>query len=465
LTPWAIAAFLADRLVVAALLTSLACYTHLGGFLTAPLGLAIAALLTRRWSALLRTALAVVLLTAPYWIHFLRGLPWYVGRKGDTAWMIDPLVAAFWLVGLVAAIRRRNVFLIAWATAPLAWLLQDASRFVLQGSLAGSALGGIAIARWLERWRATRLATAVTAAIVLLATVFPLGPPALGAEALWLRAGFPRMLDWDELRRAAAALPPAVDQGKLVHGYAVYVVSALAAWRDIAGERGHWVEVQPQPDPVNDVSAGDKVYVLALPPDDAHLRALEARGWLEVHGGGTWLSVSSLRAAPAVAEARAALDATLAAEAAWIAAHCEHNAMGDIVALVVDPATLERRRAVRGACRTRVARIQLSVLEYCFALEGRDAARAGDCRKAARALGWMSALVADEATLDFRTAATHERMRADMRVVAARAASGEDAEAALVTTVDGYLGEQRGGLLPARRPGLPAPVATATPAR
>jgi len=464
LTPWAIAAFLKDRLLVAALLTSAACYTHLGGFLTAPLGLAIAALLSGRWRALLRTAIAVVLLTAPYWIHFLRGLPWYVGRKGDTAWMIDPLVAVFWLIGLVAAIRRRNLFLIAWATAPLAWLLQDASRFLLQGSLAGTALGGIAIAGWLERWRAKRLATAATVTIVLLATVFPLGPPALGAEALWLRARFPRMLDWDELRRAAAALPPTVDEGKLVHGYAVYVVSALAAWRDIEGERGHWVEVQPQPDPVNEVSAGDKVYVLALPPGDPHLRALEARGWLEVHGGGAWLSVSSLRAAPPLADARAALDATLATEAAWIAASCEHNAMGDIVALVADPATLERRRELRGACRTRVARIQLSVLEYCFALEASDAARARACRIAARAIGWMSALVADEATLDFRTAATHARMRVDMAQVAARAARGDDAEAALVATLDAYLGELRGGLLPARRPGLPAPIATAPPA-
>ncbi|MDV2583672.1 hypothetical protein, partial [Alkalibacillus haloalkaliphilus] len=84
----------------ATLLAALACYTHLGGFLTAPFGLVVAALVQRRFGALLRVAIGVTILTAPYWIHFLRGHPWYLGRKGDSAWMIDPLLLAFWLVGL-----------------------------------------------------------------------------------------------------------------------------------------------------------------------------------------------------------------------------------------------------------------------------------------------------------------------------------------------------------------------------
>ena len=37
--PWAIYFFLEDRLVVATLITSAACYLHLGGFLTAPFGI------------------------------------------------------------------------------------------------------------------------------------------------------------------------------------------------------------------------------------------------------------------------------------------------------------------------------------------------------------------------------------------------------------------------------------------
>lgn len=461
LTPWAVDAFLRGRTVLATFLTALACYVHLGGFLTAPVGLAIAALLERRWMPLARVGVGVVLLTAPYWVHFVLGLPWYVGRKGDTAWMIDPLLGAFWLIGLIAAARARRSFLLAWALAPIAWLVQDASRFLLQGTLAGAALGGVAIAAWLERWPRRRAAQAVTAALVLLATVFPLGPPALGAEVVWLRARFPRMLDWAEMRRAADALPPSVASGKLVHGYAVYVVSALAGWRDLEGERGHWVEVQPRPDPAQDVSAGDKVYVLALPPSDEAVRASAARGRIAMHGGGAWTTVLSLRERVPVADAHAALNATLARDAAWIAEHCEHNAMGDIVALVLDPAALDARRERRAACRTRVARIHLALLDYCYALEPDDPGRARYCRERARGVGWMCALVGDEATLDFRTRAAHERMRADMREVAEIAARGDDPDDALIAALSAYLDDVRGSLLPSepRIPPTPPPAA------
>ena len=66
----------------------------------------------------------------------------------------------------------------------------------------------------------------------------------------------------------------------------------------------------------------------------------------------------------------------------------------------------------------------------------------------------MAAVVADEATLDFRTAAAHERMRADMREVARLAASGTVPEAELGAALDAYLGEIRGGVLPAPRPAV-----------
>lgn len=448
LTPWAIDAFLRGRLVHATLLTTLACYTHLGGFLTTPLGVALAALLAGRMRDLVRVGLAVVALTSPYWIHFLRGLPWYLGRKGDSAWMIDPLVDLLWIAGLVWALRapRERALFVAWALAPLAWLVQDTSRFVLQSSLAGATLGGVALARWMEGWPRPRLRAAATAALVALATLFPLGPPALGAELLWLVARYPRMLDWQELRADAAALPEDVDRRRLVHGYAVYVVSALAAFRDLAGERGHWVEVQPRPDPADDVPVADKVYVLALPPDDAHLRALERRGWLAVHGGGAWSSVLTFGPRPSLEEARHEMAATLARDGAWIAERCQHNAMGDVVRFVIEPDTLARERAVRAECRTRVARIHLSLFAYCSALEPVDPARARECREGARAVGWMCALVGDEATLDFRTAETHARMRDDMRAIAAAAAAGGDPEPAFAALLDRYLGETRGGL-------------------
>jgi hypothetical protein len=79
-TPWAIHYFLLRRLALATGLTALACYTHLGGFLTAPVGVAAAALLVRRPRDLARTGLGVAAFTAPYWILFLRALAGYVGR-------------------------------------------------------------------------------------------------------------------------------------------------------------------------------------------------------------------------------------------------------------------------------------------------------------------------------------------------------------------------------------------------
>ena len=284
-------------------------------------------------------------MTAPYWIHFLRGLPWYIGRKGDSSWMIDPLVAVFWILGLMLAVRRRNAFRITWGLAPLAGLVQDASRCVLQGSLAGAALGGVAIAGWLERWPRRGWRNATTAALVLLATVLPLGPPALGAEAVWLLARFPRMLDWSELRRDAAALPPTVDRGRLVHGYAVYVVSGLAAWRNIEGERGHWVEVQPRPDPTDEASAGDKVLRPRAATRRAATMAPRAAGCRSTAAA---RGVGARPRSPSRARRREAEPVTtLAREAAWIGDDCEHNAMGDILALLADPGCSDA--AARGA--------------------------------------------------------------------------------------------------------------------
>jgi len=107
LTPWAIHFFLERRLLLSTVLTALACYTHLGGFATAPLGLVIAALLAGRLRDLAATAAGVSVLTAPYWIHFLRSLPWYVGRKGDTALMIDPFVHVSGVIGSPQRSARR----------------------------------------------------------------------------------------------------------------------------------------------------------------------------------------------------------------------------------------------------------------------------------------------------------------------------------------------------------------------
>lgn len=446
-TPWAIHFFVERRLALAALFAALACYSHLGGFATAPIGLLAAALLVRRWGDLLRTGVGVVILTAPYWVHFLRSLAYYVGQKGDTAWMVDPLVDLFWLIGVGFAVAapRRRAFLLAWAAAPLLWAIQDPSRFVLQSALPGAALGGVALARLLER-RGKIVRALATIALVLLATVFPLGLPGLAGEASWLVKPYPRMLDWAEMRTDAQALEAAGLSGRVLWGYASYVPSAIAVWADSRGEKGHWVEVQPPVDPAETMSVGEKVFLLPVPPADAALEEWQSKGLVQVHGGGRWSALVTFERRPSLDEANALAREAWARDAAWIAANCERNATGDWVEIFTDPREVPRRTRERGYCRIRAGRMAAAMLLYSYAYEPLDPARAQLAGGAAHGLGWIASLLGDESTLDFRTVAAHEQMRADMKAIAQAAASGGEIDGPFIDLLDHVAAGARGGL-------------------
>src|SRR2546421_2799430 len=119
--PWAIDAFQKDRPVLSGVLIALGIYTHLGGYLTAPAGVLIAAILLQRWKPLLVTGAVAFALALPYTIHFLRYRDWYRGGHGHVATELSPLLL---IVGAAALARiarepRRNAFFIAWALAPL----------------------------------------------------------------------------------------------------------------------------------------------------------------------------------------------------------------------------------------------------------------------------------------------------------------------------------------------------------
>jgi hypothetical protein len=80
---WAIDAFLRGRRVVAIALASLACYAHLGGFLTVTVGIVAAAWCAKdsRPRSLLVCDLLIIgvgtfVTTSPYWVHVLRSLDW-----------------------------------------------------------------------------------------------------------------------------------------------------------------------------------------------------------------------------------------------------------------------------------------------------------------------------------------------------------------------------------------------------
>lgn len=452
---WSVFHMFHGRLWAATACAALACYAHLGGFATVPVGLLAAAMLggecaeplaprLRRLALVLAGTAAT---TAPYWVHVVRYRDWYVGLKGGTAWWVDPLAAMLWLVGLAAALRapRKNGLLLAWAAAPLAWVVQDASRFILLSAQPGTALGGVAIARWLARFRSTTAQRLTTAVLLGMASFYPFGVSALDSEVFWLLRPFPVMLDWNEMRADAKVIERAGLEDRIIQGYTVYVIGALAVWADIRGERGHWVEVQPTIDPVESLGVADKVYVLALPPNDPALGSAAGHRWLRIHGGGAWTSVVEFIERPSLREATENLHAEWAREAAWIAAHAEHNTLGYTVQLVLDPGELPRRRVARGESRARFGRMQIAALLYAYALEPIDTTRAARYRDHARALGWMAALVGDEMNMDFRSAAVHDQMLRDMGVLAGDAAAGRPVDSAFEKVMFDFVTAERGG--------------------
>jgi hypothetical protein len=455
-TAWSIHFLLRERLLLAIGLGALACYSHLGGFATLPIGLAVATALSTssetarvHWRQFTLVGVGLVVVTAPYWIHVLRSLAWYVGAKSDTAWWIDPVAGLFWLVGLMAALRapRRNRFLVAWAAAPVVWIIQDTSRFILVSALPGSLLGSVAIAQRLEQWQSRNMRHLATGLLVYVATVFPLGIPALGGEIFWLVKPFPVLLDWDELQTDAEVIERHRLNDRIVQGYTSYVVSGLSVFADIEGEKGHWVEVQPPFDPSDDFGVAEKTYVVATPPDDEMLASWQARGWIKTFGGGRWSTVLRFSERPSISQATRVRNETLAREAAWLAEHGEHNTMGNFFALVFDQKELPRRRAVRGEGRARTTRMQMATLLYAYALETVDPQRARQARDEARALGWIAALQGDEMTLDYRSAEAHAQFRLDMAALAVAAAEGEQVDESLNQVLDHYLSAARGGLL------------------
>jgi hypothetical protein len=208
LIPWAIHFFLRRRLALTAIVAATAIYVHIAGLVTMPLGIAIAAVLSRRWRDLAFVGVAIAIITAPYSLHCLRYLEWFSGVRNYSALLFDPMLDVLGLVGLIASLRRPrdNALLVAWAAAPVAWLFQDPGRFVLQSGLAASVLAAVWLAAQLARIRDARRAVCA-AAIAAVATLCPFGMPALAAEAAWaMGIRYPRALSWIDAEALAAAI-------------------------------------------------------------------------------------------------------------------------------------------------------------------------------------------------------------------------------------------------------------------
>jgi hypothetical protein len=414
LTPWAIHFFLRRRLVWATIATSAAIYVHVAGLVTVPLGIVVAAALSRRWRDLVFVGVATATLTAPYSLHCVRYLGWFSGVRNYSALLFDPMLDVLGLAGLIAALRRPrdNALLVAWAAAPVAWLFQDPGRFILQSGLAASVLAAVWLAARLARMRGTRR-TVCAAVITAIATLFPFGIPALAAEAAWA-AGirYPRALSWKTAETLARAIGHQTTGGQLVADYQPSLCPAIAVYAPIACEKGHWVEVQPRVDPADALSAERKVYVLPLAADDVALEAMARRGWLRAWGGTPASTVVTLAARAPLDAAAAAAGQIVASESAWLSSRAVNNSLraGEWWTML-SPAALQTRGAQLLEQRERAGRIQLALIVYAYALEPGFPPQAARMRRAARGFGVIASFLGDDLALDFESDAATARLK------------------------------------------------------
>ena len=412
---WAAWCFVEGQLALASLFTTAAIYTHLAGYAMAPLAVFVAAVISRRWKALAIVGGATAILTSPYTVHFLGNLEWYRGRRGDEALLLAPLICLPAAFGVFRILRstRDNVFLVAWLAAATPWIVQDYKRFLLQATLVLAVIAGIELARFRE-WMAPQFRLAFAACLVAVATIFPLTLPALAFEVMWkFGPRSPRMLDWHERKQLAEVIGRAGLNHWLVNVWNPTQCISMAVFVPMTFEDGHWVEVQPKVNAARQLSAGMKVYALPVPPDDPVLRDLADRGFLTIHGG-TWLnSIITLRGPAPLETAARCLARVGAEEAAWLALHAENNTMPSINELLSAEA-VKRYRARAREQRTRAGRIKVAILIYAYALEKDGENRAREARGTARGFGEIANLLGDEATLDFRSEASHRQLKANL---------------------------------------------------
>lgn len=418
--PWAIYFFLEDRLVTATAVTVLGCYTHLGGFLSAPAGITIAAVVERRWRSLLIVAVATALLTAPYSIHFIANLAWYRGRHGHEAVHFDLMIDLLAIAGIIAFLRHpmRHRFLFAWTLAPIAWLLQDPARFAAQSTLAGSVLGGLLLAWATRSISVTAARRAFAIALVAIATLIPLEPASILAEAGWdVGTHFPRALDWARARAIAAVIARNHPNYHLLQVYQPSFGPAIAVFTPVILERGHWVEVQPSPDPAELLSASVKAYVMPLAPDDPVLESLSKQGLVRVWGGTDDTTVVTLAHAADPAEIEPMVSQTLQENARWLAANMINNTMppiGDLARMLVSPDALAKRRAVMDIQRFHAGRMQTVTLVMAYALESRSPDLARQLRLSARGFAEMGSFMSDDDPIGYIDNAREARYRANL---------------------------------------------------
>jgi hypothetical protein len=424
--PWALYFFLVDRWIISALIVTLACYTHLGGFAVLPTGILIAAVLERKWRRLIEVGIISAILTAPYSLHFLANLSWYRGTHAIEALRFDPMLDLLWIAGVIwMCVRRRDdTFLIAWVAAPVAWLFQDPYRFVLQEALAGAAVGSLMLCDGIARVESRRTRAALLFAVAAIATLLPLGPPSLAGEVSW-DVGYraPRMLDWHRVRTLARVIEQNGLEHRLVCVYENSLGSAIAVFAPVQVERGHWVEVHAIRDPADDLPVEAKVYVVPLAYDSPWLRDLESRGLLHDWGGTDDCAVVTLAARPESGPMAALFASAAANNAEWLSKHAiRHDLLREHLfelPSLYSGAELNRWLPRMRTQRFHAGQMEVAALLYGYALERSHPREAKALRMAALGFGEVASFLSDGDTMGDESVRAHLRFRADMAAFAA----------------------------------------------
>jgi hypothetical protein len=429
-TPWAIWFVLKDRLVLAAVAAALAIYSHIGGYLTAPLGIVIAAICARRWQQLLKCGALVAALTLPYTIHIVRYAGWLSGVQSHSALLFDPMLDVLAIAGAVSLMRtpRRHRFMVAWLLAPIPWLFEDPGRFLLQWPLGGSVAAGWLLANGLARFAQTPYQNRYVIGLAAVATFAPFGVPSVAAEVSWAVGNhYPLAVDWNSARSIARSIDRARPADTLISDYSPALCPALAAYTNIACEKGHWVEVQPRTDPADYIPAARKTYVLPLASGDPTLASLRSAGWVTVYppdpasGLSAASSVVRLTRRPSIREAAVFSSATIAAAAAWLGRNMINNALSfkNMLRISSAPGREQFRRAL-AIQRKRAGDIEVACVVYAWALEPIDPQDARTMRQIALKTGVLASYLSDDYALDFLSAKHISELKEQFRVLAIR---------------------------------------------
>ena len=254
--------------------------------------------------------------------------------------------------------------------------------------------------------------------LVAIATLLPLEPASILAEATWYAGShFPRPLDWDRARAIAGVIARSDPNDRLLAVYQPSFGPSIAVFTPVVLERGHWVEVQPVHDSAELLSAGIKAYVMPLAPDDPVLEALSKQGLIKVWGGTADTAVVTLARREDPAEIEPMVSLTLQENANWLAANMINNAApppGELVWILVSHQALAERRAVMDVQRFHAGRMQAVTLVMAYALEPQSADRARTLRLAARGFAEMGSFMSDDDPIGYIDSAREAKYRANL---------------------------------------------------